>query len=137
MKTEYVLLSHGNLSSGMKHTVEMILGKTPNLHSIGMQAEEGVDILYKNLKELMGQHIGAKFILITDLFGGSVNNKLYEQFQSNSDVEIVTGMNLSLVLELLLQTEAIDENIRLAVCNAKESILYMKDIVIENIDDEE
>lgn len=137
MKAEYVLLSHGNLSSGMKHTVEMILGETPNLHSIGMQAEEGVDILYKNLNELMEQHIGAKFILITDLFGGSVNNKLYEQFQSNPDVEIVTGMNLSLVLELLLQTEVIDENIRFAVHNAKESILYMKDIVIENSDDEE
>ena len=136
MGIEYVLLSHGNLSAGMKHTAEMIIGETPNLHSIGMDPDEGVEKVLTELNELMKQHSDSKFVLITDLFGGSVNNRVYEQFQSDPNVEIVTGMNLSLVIELVLQPEVSQEGIRSALSLSKENMIYMKDMSFQGDDDE-
>lgn len=131
MGIEYVLLSHGKLSCGMKHTVEMIIGETPNLHCIGMNPDEGVDRLLIELKELMGKYPESKFVLITDLFGGSVNNRVYEKFQSDENVEIITGMNLSLVIELVLQPNVTGDDIRSAVGMAKDNMLYMKDVSVQ------
>lgn len=136
MKTEYILLSHGKLSGGMKHTVEMIIGETPGLHSIGMDPDEGVDSLLRELKSLMDTCKDARFVLITDLFGGSVNNRIYEQFGTDPNVEIVTGMNLSLVLELVLQENVTEAEIRSAVSLAKENMLYMRDMTFQGGDDE-
>lgn len=136
MSYEYVLMSHGKLSCGMKHTVEMIIGETPNLHCIGMDPDEGVNKLLADLNELMENHSDSKFVLITDLFGGSVNNKVFELFQSNPDIEIVTGMNLSMVIELVLQSESTEENIRSAISLGKDNMLYMRDVSLQSDDDE-
>lgn len=136
MGVEYVLLSHGKLSSGMKFTAEMIIGETPNLHSIGMDPDEGVDKLLRDMKELMAEHPGSKFVLLTDLFGGSVNNRVYEQFQSDPNVEIIAGMNLSLVLELVLQPDVTSENIRSSISLAKDNMIYMRDVCLQDSDDE-
>lgn len=136
MGVEYVLLSHGKLSSGMKFTAEMIIGETPNLHSIGMDPDEGVDKLLQDLKDLMDAHPDSKFVLLTDLFGGSVNNRVYEQFHADPDVEIIAGMNLSLVLELVLQPNVTSEEVRSAIGLAKDNMLYMKDVSLQTDDDE-
>lgn len=136
MAVEYILLSHGMLSSGMKDTVEMIIGETKNLHSIGMDPDTGTDKLIQDVKNLMAEHSGAKFVLLTDLFGGSVNNRVYEQFQSDPNVEIVAGMNLSLVLEMVLQPEAGRESCLSAIDLARENMVYMRDMVFESEDDE-
>lgn len=136
MSYKYILMSHGKLSCGMKHTVEMIIGETPNLHCIGMDPDEGVDKLLADLNELMENHSDSKFVLITDLFGGSVNNKVFELFQSNPDIEIVTGMNLSMVIELVLQSESTEENIRSAISLGKDNMLYMRDVSLQSDDDE-
>lgn len=136
MRNEYVLMSHGKLSCGMKHTVEMIIGETPNLHCIGMDPDEGVEKLLTDLNKLMGNYPDSKFVLITDLFGGSVNNRVFELFQSNTNVEIVTGMNLSMVIELVLQPEVTGENIRSAINLAKDNMLYMSDVSLQGDDDE-
>lgn len=136
MRVEYVLLSHGKLSSGMKFTAEMIIGKTQNLHSIGMDPDEGVDKLLQDLKDLMAEHPESKFVLLTDLFGGSVNNRVYEQFQADPNVEIIAGMNLSLVLELVLQPDVTSESVRSSIELAKENMLYMRDVSMKGGDDE-
>lgn len=136
MGVEYVLLSHGKMSDGMKFTAEMIIGETPNLHSIGMDPDEGVDKLLQDLNDLMTEHPDSKFVLLTDLFGGSVNNRVYEQFQSDPNVEIIAGMNLSLVLELVLQPEVTGEHVRSAIELAKDNMLYMRDVCLQSDDDE-
>lgn len=136
MAVEYILLSHGKLSTGMKDTVEMIIGETKNLHCIGMSPDDGVEKLLADVEKMMAEYQDSQFVILTDLFGGSVNNRIYEQFQSDSNVEIVAGMNLSLVLELVLQPEVNRESIRSAISLARENMIYMKDMVYESEDDE-
>ena len=136
MSIQYVLLSHGKLSEGMKHAAQMIVGEMSNLHSLGMKPDEGVDKLLEDLKILMSNYQNEKFVFITDLFGGSVNNTLFEHFNLNPDVEIVTGMNLSLVLSIILEPDTTSDDIQIAVKAAKDNIIYMKDINLQYNDDE-
>ena len=135
MTTEFVLLSHGAMSEGMKQTIEMIIGKQEKLHAIGMKEEEGVGALLLQLDRILCQS-DASFILMSDLFGGSVNTAVYERYQDEPRVSIVAGINLSLALELLLQADPCKQSIVSAIELAKHNIVSMADLNVMNADDE-
>lgn len=135
MITEFVLLSHGAMCDGMKQTIEMIIGKQEKLHAIGMKEEDGVGALLLQLDSLLCRS-DASFILMSDLFGGSVNTAVYERYQDEPRVSIVAGINLSLALELLLQVDPCKQSIVSAIELAKNNIVSMADLKVINADDE-
>ena len=64
---------------------------------------------------------------MTDVFKGSVNNE-FMNYTNRKDVHVVAGMNLSLLLELVVnQDEDTDVMLREAIKTAQETIVYCND----------
>lgn len=104
-----LLASHGSFAEGLKSAIEIILGKQDNLYTINMYLDN--ISLREKLEEILGpSYLDEDIVIFTDIFGGSVNQKMMEIYEDR-DVEIVTGMNLPLLLEVLISKDLSKENL--------------------------
>lgn len=90
---EIILASHGQLATGMKSAVEMILGEADFISCYDLCSYKTPVAIFNELKDVKDK------VIITDIFGGSVNNVLLELMEHNI---LISGMNLGLVLEVCL-----------------------------------
>lgn len=110
MKRKFLLASHGRLADGMQESVKMIIGEqgimstfcayVNNKKNVKEQVKEVIENL-KNDEEL---------IVITDIFGGSVNNE-FMKYINTKNLYIISGMCLPLVIELLTSQEEYTEKL--------------------------
>lgn len=63
--------------------------------------EEKLDELFQSIPDT------EQVIMLSDLYGGSVNQKMYLRL-SRPNTFLIAGMNLALVLQLLLKTEPLN-----------------------------
>ncbi|HFI0077674.1 TPA: PTS sugar transporter subunit IIA [Streptococcus suis] len=95
-----ILVSHGHLALGMKHTVEMIVGEREDLVAFGAYCD-GVNSTQPKIREVIQSHPDDEIIVITDVLGGSVNNEMVQLLPEFPNLQVIAGMNLSLVLTIL------------------------------------
>lgn len=128
-----LLATHGNFASGIKSSLEIILGEQETVHAIDAYVGERSfeDQLKAYLKTINEQK--DIVIIMTDLFGGSVNQKAMNLVQSDH-IHIVTGLNLPLLLELQLLTEeqCTKEKIKQLINTSREQVMY-----VDRVDTEE
>ena len=98
-----ILASHGEFSQGLKQTASMIIGDEGNIFALSAFRDEDEPI--KNLLEVIGYE---DVYLLTDIFGGSVNNDLLTLQQQYPELHLVAGMNLPLVISIATQSGKID-----------------------------
>lgn len=101
-----LLLSHGNLASEMKETVQMILGKTENVDTYSLQVGEDTNAYENEIRSYVTNHQKEGVLIFTDLLGGTpfiTSAKVYDSLlEENKDkVRIITGMNLPMLLEVI------------------------------------
>ncbi|MGM0166529.1 PTS system, fructoselysine/glucoselysine-specific IIA component [Enterococcus sp. AZ135] len=98
-----ILASHGDFSQGLKQTVSMIIGDEGNIFALSAFRDEDQPI--KNQVEQLLEEIGYDDVyILTDIFGGSVNNDLLNIQQEHQEIHLFTGMNLPLVISIATQT---------------------------------
>ena len=104
-----VLASHGDLAQGMRQTAEMIIGTSENIYALSAfrDEDEAIGVQMERLLEKSGYK---DVYLLTDLFGGSVNNDLLTIQQAHPEVTLIAGMNLPLVISVATQFQQIDED---------------------------
>lgn len=132
----YVLASHGTLAEGMKSSIELIMGDRQKIETLCAYIDDSN--IHDQIKEVMSRNNPKETLLvITDLFGGSVNNAFLEYLQDKK-FYLIAGMNLSLLLQLMLIKDEDDfsKSILNIIEASKESILYCND-VMENLQLEE
>ncbi|HFX3810943.1 TPA: PTS sugar transporter subunit IIA [Enterococcus faecium] len=132
----YVLASHGTLAEGMKSSIELIMGDRQKIETLCAYIDDSN--IHDQIKEVMSRNNPKETLLvITDLFGGSVNNAFLEYLQDEK-FYLIAGMNLSLLLQLMLIKDEDDfsKSILNIIEASKESILYCNDVV-ENLQLEE
>ena len=94
-----VLASHGYLAEGMKNSAQIIVGKFAKIYTICAYVKEGIT-LESQINELFDScPEDDEMIVVTDIFGGSVNNEFMQRLQ-NRRFWLVSGMNLPLVIQL-------------------------------------
>lgn len=125
MKRHIIFASHGLLASGILSSVELILGKQHDIHTLCAYIDDGVDISHQ-VNELMARFSdNDEVVVITDIFAGSVNNE-FIRFLPRPGFHLLAGLNLPLAIDLLISME--EENtlkyINEALINSKESIQY-------------
>lgn len=115
---DIILASHGHLASGMKSAVEMITKDTEFIYCYDLDTYETP---YAILNELQGKK---DCIIITDIFGGSINNTLLNLMNANL---LITGMNLGLVLELCFHRndECLEEYIETIITESNHNICFV------------
>lgn len=121
MEKKVILVSHGKLSEGMAHSVQMICGETVPYYGM-MPGEHGCVIADQIRAEAIANP-ETQYIVIADLFGGSVCNEC-TCLTEYENIKIISGMNMGLVIELLFEQAPIsDETIQEKIEKCKELIL--------------
>ena len=72
---------------------------------IAMAGDHAGFNLKKEIDEILKKYNNKEVIVITDIFGGSVNNLFMEKIPLNKNIHLITGLNLPLVLNLLGEQE--------------------------------
>jgi mannose PTS system EIIA component len=95
-----VLVGHGGFPQGVLEGAEMILGPQEEMHAVGLSPDQDPGDLVEQVRGLRQEAGDAPMLLLVDLFGGSPGNAVAAAFLREPDVEVVTGVNLPMVLEV-------------------------------------
>lgn len=125
-----VLASHGKLAEGMKNSARFIVGKSTEIFTICAYVDEGVT-LESQIDEIFNKFSESdEIIVITDIFGGSVNNEFIQRLQNRS-FWLLTGMNLPLVIQvaMLAENDSVQDKIEEALKDGKEMMCFCNPMV--------
>lgn len=124
-----ILASHGKLSAGMKNSVAMIIGEN-DMTCLSLEPGHHPDELKQQIEAMVKETPKDEFIILCDVFGGSVANALMH-LCTYERVHVVTGMNLGLVISIATAAPSMKaaEVIRQSLDEAKKYMLYANDLL--------
>lgn len=97
-----VIVTHSNLGREFICAAEMIVGPAARLQAISIDRSVAVASVQQQLQlavQSVGQD-GDGTIILTDMFGGTPTN-ISAEFLQDSQIEIVTGINLPMLLKCI------------------------------------
>jgi PTS system mannose-specific IIA component len=100
-----VIVSHGQLGREMIATAEMIVGEIKNITSVSIDVTTDVDSSREQIRQaIKSVNTGSGVVIFTDMFGGTPSN-ISLSFLDESDVDVITGVNLAMLLQLSTSNE--------------------------------
>ena len=103
-----VLVCHGNLAAGFLKAMSLIIGPQEDVTAIDLGEEDSIDELESRLETVVkNRHPGQTVLILVDLFGASPFNVSARVASRNEGVEVITGVNLAILLETATQREEI------------------------------
>lgn len=105
-----IVISHGRLAEGFKDAIEMIMGPQTQFKTLGLFPEDNPDDFRDAIKTSIQEIDDGKGVLIfADLFGGSpANAAAYLVNLRPQGIEVVTGINLPMLLEIINSRQGSD-----------------------------
>lgn len=132
MEKKVILVSHGKLSEGMMHSVQMIIGKNEALSCYGMMPGEHYSLIVEAIEKEAKANPETQYIIIADLFGGSVCNGC-TSLTDLSNVKLISGMNMGIVIEMVLAEAPVsDEIIAGSLESCKEGITHVSNDLVKS-----
>lgn len=123
------LASHAHLASGMKSSIALFAradGKLTTYDAYVDDADGGLRAALDEFFDSLEEDEDA--LLLSDLFGGSVNNTMVE-YTLRPRTRLVAGVNLALLLELMALDALNDDALSNAIGRARES---MREVVVDS-----
>jgi PTS system mannose-specific IIA component len=100
-----VIVTHGHLASEFIAAAEMIVGHLPHVTPASIDWHDDIDVARAELERAIARVAkGRGVLLMTDMFGGAPTD-IASMFLDNSEIEVITGVNLPMILKLAVQTE--------------------------------
>ena len=134
---QYLIMSHGKLTLGLKDTLEMFVGKRDDISYITAYVDDvKLSDMVKPIISKLGQE--DELVIITDLLGGSVNNEMM-QYLSRPHTHLIAGFNYCLILELVTQGSEYltEEKIEDIIEKSREQMAYVNAIKTKMDDEDE
>ena len=125
-----LLASHWDLAYGVYISLKIIMVEQKNISTLCAYNKEDFDLKKEVWKIINDLKDDDKLIIVTDIFGGSVNNEFMNNLYRDN-LYLVSGLNLPLVMELMLiQDESnIDSMIQNALETSIKTIKYCNPII--------
>ena len=102
-----VIVSHYRLADELLQAVRLIVGKVENFRAIGLDPSAPPEDMRSRIdKALREVEQGDGVLVLTDMFGGTPSN-LCLSFLEEGRIEIVTGVNLPMLVKLASLKEAL------------------------------
>jgi len=99
-----VIVTHGHLGSEFLAAAEMIVGPLPHVTQASIDWHDDVDVARHELERAIARvSQGRGVLLLTDMFGGAPMD-IASMFLDDAAIEVVTGVNLPMILKLAEQT---------------------------------
>ena len=102
-----IIITHGTLSEQLLETAELIMGQAAEVHAVSFTARESLEELRQKALAAMENYQSEGCLILTDIMGGSATNVCVELMKMEK-VEVVTGVNLPMVLEAIGYREGAD-----------------------------
>ncbi len=120
-----IVVAHVDYGSALLRAAEFILGPVQDCTSIHVDASCEVEETVQRLKEAVSRlDNGQGVLVLTDMFGGTPTNLSLSLLGSRKDVEVLTGVNLPMLLRVLTNREkALSEVAELALAAGCEGII--------------
>lgn len=122
-----VIVTHGQLANELLAAAEAVVGNLSNIVAVSIgwhddvqMARDEISRAIKNVSEGLG------VLILTDMFGGTPTN-IAAMFLHDGEIEIVTGVNLPMVVKLATDTgqlslkelaSEVEEQGKTAICRA-------------------
>ena len=95
-----VIVTHGQFATELLAAAEMIIGPVAHVTATSIGWQDDVDAARDEIERAISRvSRGAGVLLLTDMFGGTPTN-IAGMFLSENEVEVVTGVNLPMVIKL-------------------------------------
>ena len=99
-----VIVTHGHLATEFIAAAEMIIGPMPHVTPASIDWHDDIDVARAELERAIGRvSHGRGVLLLTDMFGGAPTD-IASMFLDSPDIEVVTGVNLPMILRLADQS---------------------------------
>lgn len=100
-----LIITHGDLCHELIKAAELIKGKYDGVLPVSVDSKKGVEDIKKEITQAIRKvDKGDGVLILTDLFGGTPSN-IALSFLKEGKVEVVTGVNLPMLLKLDIRKE--------------------------------
>src|SRR6266404_5888366 len=105
-KIARVIVTHGHLAGELLAAAEMIIGPVSHIAAVSIGWHDDVDAARDEVQRAIARvSQGAGVLILTDMFGGTPTN-IASMFLDEGAIEVLTGVNLPMVIKLATQTES-------------------------------
>ncbi len=103
-----VVVTHGQLARELVNAAETIVGEIHHITAVSIGWHDDVETAREAVKEAIDRvNVGSGVLILTDVLGGTPTN-IAASFVGLEPIEIITGVNLPMVIKLASQGEDID-----------------------------
>lgn len=101
-----LIITHYKLGEEMLQALRQIVPHAPRFHCVGIDPVQGVEEIRRAVAAGLDAADGGDGVLaLTDMFGGTPSN-IALSFLGGRRLEVVTGLNLPMLIKLATQKEA-------------------------------
>ncbi len=105
-----IIVSHGQVANELLAAAETIVGEQNHITAVSIGWHDDVELAKNEISRAIKQvSEGSGVLLLTDMFGGTPTN-ISAMFIEENEVEIVTGVNLPMVIKLASQNREMSLN---------------------------
>jgi PTS system mannose-specific IIA component len=95
-----VIVSHGQVATELLSAAEAVVGELAHINAVSIGWHDDVDAAKNEIERAINNvSRGRGVLVLTDMFGGTPTN-ISAMFIKEGEVEIVTGVNLPMVIKL-------------------------------------
>ena len=126
-----VIVSHGHLANELVAAAAMIVGEIKHITAVSIGWHDEADAAREQVAGAIERvNSGSGVLILTDMFGGTPTN-IAATFLGESAVEVVTGVNLPMVIKVANQEpgEILDDLARRVRDQGKEQICLAGEIL--------
>ena len=100
-----VIISHGQVANELVAAAEAVVGDLAHVTAVSIGWHDDVELAQDEIRRAIDKvSSGSGVLLLTDMFGGTPTN-IAAMFLKEGEVEIVTGVNLPMVIRVASGTE--------------------------------
>lgn len=132
MSYKLVLISHGDYAEGLKHALEMIIGKQDFIEAHGLPEGGNPNELVPEIAKTFGEN--ETVVILSDIVGGSMHNAAVP-LVNNENVFLVGGVNLALAIQVALMKPSTADEIDQQINEAKAA--FNRIVIEETVEDDD
>ena len=100
MAVGVLIVAHYRLGEQFLQSLRLILPDSPTFFSISIEPDDALEDIKVNIQQALERcDVGEGVLVLTDMFGGTPSN-ISLSFHEPGRVEIVTGLNLPMLIKL-------------------------------------
>lgn len=122
-----IVISHGPFSKALIESAQMVYGKQEKVEALSLEAGVSMDSLRNKINNIIKEFKVNEVLIMVDLLGGTPYNASSIEM-GNSNINVITGLNMPMLLEaLLFRDETLEKISSIATMAGKSGIVNVKE----------